>query len=166
MITRGISVSASARAFPLPGEARGLLYPVKKWSKVSIAQIPMGQGVAVTRLQMIMAMSALANDGWLMRPMLVSRLEDRNGNVVQQYAPQRVRQIISESADKLMVEALKTVPTPDGTAPGAAMKDYTVAGKTGTAQKVENGAYAEHKFYLLVHRIFPGRTTRSFASRW
>ena len=140
---------------PLPGEAKGLLYPVKKWSKVSIAQIPMGQGVAVTRLQMALAMSALANDGWLMRPMLVSRLEDRNGNVVQQYSPERVRQVISESADKLMVEALKTVVTPDGTAPGAAMKDYTVAGKTGTAQKVENGAYAEHKFTSSFIGFFP-----------
>ena len=96
---------------PLPGEVRGILYPVKDWSKVSIAQIPMGQGVAVTRLQMVMAMGAIANDGWLMRPMLVSRLEDRNGNVVQQYAPQRVRQVISEATDKLMIEALKTVVT-------------------------------------------------------
>ena len=123
-----------------------------------------GQGVAVTRLQMALAMSALANDGWLMRPMLVSRLEDRNGHVVQQYSPERVRQVISESADKMMVEALKTVVTPDGTAPGAAMKDYTVAGKTGTAQKVENGVYAEHKFILVVHRI--SRRTIGFASRW
>jgi cell division protein FtsI/penicillin-binding protein 2 len=139
----------------LPGEARGILYPVKGWSKVSIAQIPMGQGIAVTRLQMIMAMSALANDGWLMRPMLVNRLEDRNGNVVEQYSPQRVRQVVSESADKLMVEALKTVVTPDGTAPGAAMKDYTGAGKTGTAQKVENGTYAEHKFYSSFVGFFP-----------
>jgi len=139
----------------LPGEARGILYPVKNWSKVSIAQIPMGQGIAVTRLQMIMAMSALANDGWLMRPMLVSRLEDRNGNVVQEYAPQRVRQVVSESTDKLMVEALKTVVTPDGTAPGAAMKDYTDAGKTGTAQKVENGTYAEHKFYSSFAGFLP-----------
>jgi cell division protein FtsI (penicillin-binding protein 3) len=140
---------------PLPGEARGILYPVKDWTKVSIAQIPMGHGLAVTRLQMIMAMNALANDGWLMRPMLVSRLEDRNGNVVQQYAPQRVRQVISESADKLVVEALKTVVSPEGTAPGAAMKDYTVAGKTGTAQKVENGAYAEHKFISSFIGFYP-----------
>ena len=139
----------------LPAEARGILYPVKDWSKVSIAQIPMGQGIAVTRLQMIMAMSALANDGWLMRPMLVNRLEDRNGNVVEQYSPQRVRQVVSESTDKLMVEALKTVVTPDGTAPGAAMKDYTGAGKTGTAQKVENGVYAEHKFYASFVGFFP-----------
>jgi cell division protein FtsI/penicillin-binding protein 2 len=139
----------------LPGEARGIVYPVKDWSKVSIAQIPMGHGIAVTRLQMAMAMSALANDGKLMRPMLVSRLEDRNSNVVQQYAPQCVRQIVSESTDKLMVEALKTVVTPEGTAPGAAMKDYTSAGKTGTAQKVENGTYAEHKFYSSFVGFFP-----------
>jgi cell division protein FtsI (penicillin-binding protein 3) len=139
----------------LPGEVRGLLHPVKNWSKVSIAQIPMGQGIAVTRLQMMMAMSAIANDGWLMRPMLVSRLEDHNGNVVQQYAPQRVRQVVTESADKLMVEALKTVVTADGTAAGAALKDYTVAGKTGTAQKVENGAYAEHKYISSFMGFFP-----------
>jgi cell division protein FtsI/penicillin-binding protein 2 len=140
---------------PLPGEVGGILHPVKDWSKVSIAQIPMGQGVAVTRLQMIMAMGALANNGWLMRPMLVSRLENRDGDVVQQFAPQRVRQVISGATDKLMVEALKTVVSPDGTAPGAAMKDYTVAGKTGTAQKVENGAYAEHKFFSSFIGFFP-----------
>ena len=139
----------------LPGEVGGILHPVKDWSKVSIAQIPMGQGVAVTRLQMLMAMGALANNGWLMRPMLVNRLEDRNGNVVQQYSPQRVRQVIGEPADKLMVEALKTVVSPEGTAPGAAMNDYTVAGKTGTAQKVENGAYAEHKFVSSFIGFFP-----------
>jgi cell division protein FtsI/penicillin-binding protein 2 len=139
----------------LPGEVAGILHPIKDWSKVSIAQIPMGQGVAVTRLQMLMAMGALANNGWLMRPMLVSRLEDRDGNVVQQYAPQRVRQVISSATDKLMVEALKTVVSPDGTAPGAAMKDYIVAGKTGTAQKVENGAYAEHKFTSSFIGFFP-----------
>jgi len=140
---------------PLPGETRGILYPVKDWTKVSIAQIPMGQGIAVTRLQMIMAMSALANDGWLMRPLLVNRLEDRAGNVVQRYAPQRVRQVISGPADKQIVEALKTVVSPEGTAPGAAMKNYTVAGKTGTAQKVENGAYAEHKFISSFIGFFP-----------
>ena len=139
----------------LPAEAKGLLYPVKKWSKVSIAQIPMGQGVAVTRLQMILAMSALANDGWLMRPMLVNRLEDANGNVVQRYAPERVRRVINESAARAMVEALKTVATPDGTAAGAAMKNYTVAGKTGTAQKVENGVYAEHKYNASFIGFFP-----------
>ncbi|HSY09862.1 MAG TPA: penicillin-binding transpeptidase domain-containing protein, partial [Candidatus Dormibacteraeota bacterium] len=140
---------------PLPGEVSGILHPVKDWSKDSIAQIPMGHGVAVTRLQMVMAMCAVANDGWLMRPMLVKRLEDHAGNVVQQYAPQRVRQVVTDSTDKMMIEALKTVVTPDGTAPGAAMKDYVVAGKTGTAQKVENGVYVSGKYAASFLGFFP-----------
>jgi cell division protein FtsI/penicillin-binding protein 2 len=140
---------------PLPGEVNGILYPVKKWSKVSIAQIPMGQGVAVTRLQMLMAMGAIANGGWLMRPMLVNRLEDRNGAAVQQYAPQRARQVISDATDRQMIEALKTVVSPDGTAPGAAMADYTVAGKTGTAQKVGPGGYEKGKYFASFIGFFP-----------
>jgi len=140
---------------PLPGEAGGILYPVKKWSKVSIAQIPMGHGVAVTRLQMILAMSAIANDGWLMRPMLVSRLQERDGSVVQRYAPERVRQVVTDATAKKMIEALKTVVTKTGTAPDAAMKDYVVAGKTGTAQKVEGGTYVSGKYISSFIGFFP-----------
>jgi cell division protein FtsI/penicillin-binding protein 2 len=140
---------------PLPGEVAGILHPVKDWSKVSIAQIPMGHGIAVTRLQMMMAMCAIANDGWLMHPMLVKCLQDRDGNVVEQYAPQRVRRIISDQTDKEMIEALKTVVLADGTAPTAALKDYVVAGKTGTAQKVENGTYASNKYVSSFIGFFP-----------
>jgi len=140
---------------PLPGEARGFLYPVKDWSKVSIVQIPMGHGVAVTRLQMAMAMAAIANNGWLMRPMIVSRLQNHDGSLVQQYAPQRVRQVVSENTCREMIEALKTVVTKDGTAEGAAMKDYVVAGKTGTAQKAENGGYVPGKYISSFIGFFP-----------
>jgi cell division protein FtsI/penicillin-binding protein 2 len=140
---------------PLPGEVAGILHPVKDWSKVSIAQIPMGHGVAVTRLQMAMAMCAIANDGWLMRPMLVKALADRDGNVVEQYAPQRIRQVVGNQADKEMIEALKTVVTADGTSPKAALKDYVVAGKSGTAQKVENGAYVSNKYVSSFIGFFP-----------
>lgn len=142
---------------PLPGEVRGIVYPPKKWSKVSIAQIPMGQGIAVTRLQMTLAMCAIANGGWLMRPMLVNRLEDREGNVVAQYTPQRVRQVISEATAKQMVTALKDVVMPGGTAPKASLTNIniTVAGKTGTAQKVEGGAYVHNKFIASFIGFFP-----------
>jgi len=140
---------------PLPGEVGGILHPVKDWSKVSIAQIPMGHGVAVTRLQMVMAMCALANNGWLMRPMLVKYLTDRDGHIVERYSSQRVRQVVSDAADRQMIEALKTVVSPDGTAPGAAMKNYIVAGKTGTAQKAENGTYATDKFFASFIGFFP-----------
>jgi cell division protein FtsI/penicillin-binding protein 2 len=139
----------------LPGEVRGIVHPVKRWSKVSVAQIPMGQGIAVTRLQMIMAMCAIANKGCLMRPLLLDRLEDGNGHIVAQYSPQPVRQVISPSTAKLMVEALKTVVSPEGTAPKAVLENYTVAGKTGTAQKVENGAYVHGKYVSSFIGFFP-----------
>jgi cell division protein FtsI (penicillin-binding protein 3) len=140
---------------PLPGEVSGILHPVKAWSKVSIAQIPMGQGVAVTRLQMVMAMCAIANGGRLMQPMLVSRMVDRNGNIVAQYSPQVIRQVINPATDKLMLEALKTVVSPEGTAPDAALKDYVVAGKTGTAQKAGPGGYLSGKYFASFIGFFP-----------
>jgi cell division protein FtsI/penicillin-binding protein 2 len=140
---------------PLQGEVSGIFHPLKSWSKVSIAQIPMGQGIAVTRLQMTMAMCAIANNGWLMRPMLVDRLEDSEHRVVAKYTPQRVRQVINESADKLMVRALKTVVSPEGTAAKAALEHYTVAGKTGTAQKAEHGVYVPGKYFSSFIGFFP-----------
>ena len=142
---------------PLPDEssAQNFVRPPDKWGKYSIAQIPMGQGVAVTRLQMAMAIGAIANDGVLMRPMLVKRLQDRDGKVVQQYEPQTVRRVISEETAKEMVEALKTVVSDDGTAPLARMANYVVAGKTGTAQKVINGTYSNEKFVITFIGFFP-----------
>lgn len=139
----------------LPGESRGILHPVEKWSKVSIAQIPMGHGIAATRLQMAMAMGAIANDGWLMRPMLVNRVEDSAGTVITQYQPQRVRQVVNETTAAQMVTALKTVATAEGTAPKAAMTNYVVAGKTGTAQKPGPGGYLPGKFISSFIGFFP-----------
>jgi cell division protein FtsI/penicillin-binding protein 2 len=139
---------------PLPGEVAGIVHPVKNWSKVSIAQIPMGQGISVTRLQMLMTMCAIANKGQLMRPMLVDRLEDSDHNLVAKYTPQRVRQVISERAAKDMVQALKTVVSSKGTAPKAALDHYTAAGKTGTAQKAENGGYS-NKYFSSFIGFFP-----------
>ena len=142
---------------PLPDEssAQNFVRPPDKWGKYSIAQIPMGQGVAVTRLQMAMAVGAIANDGVLMRPMLVKRLQDRDGKVVQQYEPQIVRRVISGETAKEMVEALKTVVSENGTAPQAKMANYVAAGKTGTAQKVINGTYSNEKFVITFIGFFP-----------
>ena len=140
---------------PLPGEVSGIVHPVKDWSKVSIAQIPMGHGIAASRLQIMMAMCAIANKGVLMRPMLVDRLEDSQHHVVTKYTPQRVRTVIGEEAARLMTTALKTVVSPDGTAPKAALEHYTVAGKTGTAQKVENGVYVKGKYFSSFLGFFP-----------
>jgi len=152
-----------ATGIPLPGElsARPWVRPPvdpsgkNNWGKYSIAQIPMGQGVAVTRLQMAMAVSAIANDGVLMRPMLIKNLQERDGKIVEHYEPQTVRRVVTPETAREMVKALKTVVTPDGTAPKAALTNYVVAGKTGTAQKVVNGRYADDRFVVTFIGFFP-----------
>lgn len=133
----------------LPGEVAGIVHPVRSWSKLSISRIPMGQEVAVTPLQMVMAICAIANRGWLMQPMIVRGVEDRFGRPVVRYDPLPVRQVVSEATAARMVEALKRVVSRDGTAVRAAVPGYTVAGKTGTAQKVMEGArgYAPGKYF-------------------
>jgi cell division protein FtsI/penicillin-binding protein 2 len=138
----------------LPAEVNGLLSPVSNWAKISIARIPMGQGIATTSMQMAMAMSAIANKGVLMRPMLIDRLVDEDGTVVARYQPQPVRRILGDAAVRDITEALKSVITTDGTAAKAALDHYTVAGKTGTAEKVENGEYVK-KFYASFIGFFP-----------
>ena len=136
----------------LPGEARGLVHPVKDWYKVSIAQIPMGQGLAVTPLQMTMAVSAIANGGRLVRPSVVDRLEDQQNNLVVRYPAQPVRQVISEETARLMVQALKKVVLAGGTAPKAKLEHYTVAGKTGTGQKPP---YGSRRYFSSFVGFFP-----------
>lgn len=135
----------------LPGEVSGIVHPVMKWSGVSLAQIPMGQGIAASPLQIMMAMCTIANKGVLMRPMLVDRLVDQDGKtVLVKYSPQPVRRVISEEAAYKMVQALKTVPTKEGTAEAAHMDNFTVAGKTGTAQKNANGVYLKKYFASFI----------------
>jgi cell division protein FtsI/penicillin-binding protein 2 len=135
----------------------GIVHPLKEWTKVSIAQIPMGQGIAVNSLQMTMAMCAIANKGVLMQPMIVDRLEDADHTVMAKYPPRRVRQVISEAAAQQMVKALKAVVSPEGTAPKAALAHYTVAGKTGTAQKAgDHGeGYLRGKYFASFIGFFP-----------
>ena len=110
-------------------------------------------GTDVPRPQM--AVSAIANDGWLMRPLLVSRLVDENGEVVFQAEPEKIRQVISEATAKQMITALKAVVSPDGTAVKAKLDYYTVAGKTGTAQKAIAGGYSHDKFFSSFIGFFP-----------
>ncbi len=139
---------------PLGGEVRGLFNPVKNWSKISVAWIPMGHEVATTPLQMVMAMSAIANGGRLMRPMLVSALVDAQGRKVAQMEPTTVRQVVSESAARQMTQALKTAVL-SGTGKRAKLEFYEVAGKTGTAQKLVDGRYSNTKHFASFIGFFP-----------
>jgi cell division protein FtsI/penicillin-binding protein 2 len=130
----------------LPGEVSGIAHPLNIWTKLSITRIPMGHEIAVTPIQMIMAMNAICNGGKLMKPIVVKRVVDGNGRVILENKPQQVGQPILPAATAMMTTALRKVPTPDGTAEKAAVDGYDVAGKTGTAQQLENGQYVR-KYY-------------------
>lgn len=131
---------------PLYGEGDGIFRHVDRWSKLSIICIPMGQEISVTALQMLKAFSALANNGMLMQPYLIRRIYDQDGKVVQDFQPKEIRQVVTPMTAKMMNEALKMVVRQGGTGINADIPEYTVAGKTGTAQKVDNGRYSHTKY--------------------
>jgi cell division protein FtsI/penicillin-binding protein 2 len=130
----------------LDGEIRGWVAPPGKWDGLAISRIPMGHGITATHLQMVMAMCAIANDGKLMRPMLIRGLRQPGGDSYQTFEPQPVRDAVTAESAGKMVLALKTVTAKDGTAPKAALDHYTVAGKTGTAQVPGPGGYLPGKY--------------------
>jgi cell division protein FtsI/penicillin-binding protein 2 len=139
----------------LPGESRGALRPVARWETLSVTRLSMGHELLVTPLQMVMAVAAIANEGRLMRPLLVDRLQDDEGRVVWKNQPTLVRQAISPAAARQAVAAMKTVATREGTAPKAKLERFTVAGKTGTAQKFINGAYSSGRYVSSFVGFFP-----------
>ena len=127
----------------LPGEEYGILPQLKDWSKISISRIPMGQGVAVTSLQMVNMMSCLANDGFLMRPTVVDRIVSKEGKVVHRNEPEVIGRPIQSRTAKLMCKLMSRVTEKGGTGTKARVEGYTVAGKTGSAQKAVNGGYSD-----------------------
>jgi len=102
-----------------------------------------------------MAMCAVANNGRLMRPLLVDRLEDEEGHALFRNYPQAIRQVVGDGADQQMVTALKTVVSTNGTGKKAMLERYTVAGKTGTAQKLVDGTYRRDKHFSSFIGFFP-----------
>lgn len=138
----------------LPGEIRGTVHPTNRWSKISVAWIPMGHEVTATPIQMTMAISAVANRGRLMRPLLVKQIEDDGGRVIAAAQPLIRRQVIREETAAKMVGALRKA-VEEGTGVRAQLEHYPVAGKTGTAQKVVNGAYVHDRHFASFIGFFP-----------
>ncbi len=130
----------------LPGEIEGIVKEPRLWSKISIAAIPIGQEVGVTALQLVSAISVIANGGQLMKPYLVHEIRDKHGETIKKFSPVMVRKVISldtaNRAKEVLVGAVEK-----GTGRLAEIPEFTAAGKTGTAQKLEpNGTYSHNKF--------------------
>ena len=128
----------------LNGEANGILQDEANVNQVEIATIAMGQGISVTPMQMITAVSAIANDGVLLKPTLVSKVT--NGDeVVYEHQAEEVRRVVSAETAAKVRELIVNVVT-DGSGTKAAIEGYTIGGKTGTAQKPGDGGYAAGKY--------------------
>ena len=119
----------------LPGESPGSLK--RNWYGVDLANISFGQGVSLSTIQLVSALSAIANGGNLMKPYLVEQILDDNGTVVQKFEPQVIRRVVSPETARKVTKMLETVTGAGGTGTNAALDGYRVAGKTGTAQKVD-----------------------------
>src|SRR5437660_6159721 len=128
----------------LPGEINGLIRPPQSWSKISITRIPMGHEIGVTPLQMTMAMATIANGGKLITPRIVKSVTAADGKTITEFTPQLVRQVISPQTSQQLSNALRGVVSDRGTAAAAAVAGFTIAGKTGTAQKVDPHGGYEH----------------------
>ncbi|HMP76057.1 MAG TPA: penicillin-binding protein 2 [Kiritimatiellia bacterium] len=128
----------------LPGEEAGILHPRSRWSKLSITRIPMGHEVAVTGLQMVNALNAIANGGELVRPRVVQRVTTARGQTIQQSETAVLNRPIRPEVARTLTEMLVQV-TEEGTGKRARVDGYTVAGKTGTAEKAGPGGYDRKK---------------------
>lgn len=124
----------------LPGEAPGLVLPEERVGPVELATNSFGQGIAVTPLQMITAVAAIANGGKLMQPQIVKAIVDSKGKVVKEFKPKIVRRVISEETSATMREILKSV-VAEGTGKAGYIEGFDVAGKTGTTEKYMPGKY-------------------------
>ncbi|MBC2742900.1 MAG: penicillin-binding protein 2 [Desulfosarcina sp.] len=130
-----------------PGETAGSLSSFKAWSAIDTGAISFGQGVSVSAIQLIAAASAIANDGLLMKPLLVKEITNRNGRTVKRFSPEPVRRVVSSHTAATVRRILKTAITEGGTGVNAALKGYSVCGKTGTAQKIDDsGTYAKGRY--------------------
>ena len=133
----------------LPGEIAGMVNPPARWDKLTITRMPMGHAVAVTPIQMVMAMGAVANGGKLMAPHIVKAVSDSDENIIREFPPTVVREVVNPETAAILNEALAEVVTPRGTAILAKVDGFRVAGKTGTAQKVDpNGGYTPGKYVV------------------
>ena len=132
----------------LPGEGKGIVHHPRYWAPVALDTISFGQGISVTGIQLVAALSAIANGGFLMKPCVVEKITNEKGEVTQSFQPEVVRRVISEETAKKMTALLKTTTEKGGTGEGAALTGYEVVGKTGTAQKVEPllGGYSEDRY--------------------
>ncbi|NSW83744.1 MAG: stage V sporulation protein D [Syntrophothermus sp.] len=144
----------------LPGEAKGILVPRTRAKQIDLATMAMGQANAVTPIQLLTAVSTVANDGVMMKPHLLKEVLDADGKVVKRVEPEPVRQVISKATARELALILEGV-VQNGTGQNAYIEGYRVAGKTGTAQKISpSGGYLPNEYVASFVGFAPANNPR------
>jgi len=141
--------------FDLGGEVSGTLHSVKNWDGLTITRLPMGHAVSATPMQIHGAMSVIANKGVLMEPLIAERVFDAAGNDIVHFSPKAKHRVVSTEVAQAVADMLVDVVGKDGTARKAAIDNYSVAGKTGTTQKIVNGKYSRQHHVASFSGFFP-----------
>ena len=132
-----------------PGEAGAIVQSLENVGPVELATIGYGQGISVTPIQLLTAISSIGNDGVLMQPRYVKALTDSEGKIVEEYEPKVVRKVLSTKTANEMKEIMEYVVAEAGGG-NAKITGYRIGGKTGTANKVENGSYGKNYYSSFV----------------
>lgn len=143
----------------LPGEESGILLSSRHWSNVNTANVAFGQGIGVTPIQLLTAVNTAANGGKLMKPQIVHEIRSPEGNVIKTMKPVVVRNVLSAEAARKLALYLQDV-VERGTGKNAQVEGFSVAGKTGTAQKVFHGRYGEGKFISSFVGFVPAKNPK------
>lgn len=146
----------------LLGETTGLIRPPALWSSYSLASVSIGQEISVTPIQLVTAYAALANGGLLMRPYIVSEIRGPEGDRLKKFSPQVRRRVIRQETSRRLTKILEGTVSEWGTAAMAAIPGFTVAGKTGTAEKLDpvTGRYSGRDFITSFVGFVPAEKPR------
>ena len=135
-----------------PGEASAIVQSLSNVGPVELATIGYGQGISLTPIQLLTAVNAIGNDGLLLQPHYVKALTDQDGKVVKSYQPTTVRKVISSKTAKEM-RSIMQYGVEEGGGGNAKVAGYRVGGKTGTANKVENGKYGKNYYSSFIGMV-------------
>ena len=138
-----------------PAESPGRLRPPREWSRPSSASLAIGYELAVTPIQLAAAYGAIANDGVLLEPTLIREVRDPRGAVLYRHHPEPVRRVVSRQVAAKLRELLRGVVDPGGTGERAALANFQLAAKTGTARRVVGGRYAAGQYTASFAALFP-----------
>ena len=144
----------------LNGESTGILFPIEKVGNVELATSAFGQGPSVTPIQQVMAVSAIVNGGYLYQPYIVKSISDNKNTIYEQYGPILKRKVISQETSFIMRDALESVVAKGG-GKSAYIDGYRIGGKTGTAQKSENGSYLVNNYIMSFMSVVPSNNPQA-----